>query len=123
MVSAKWCSMTIESHQSQEKLKVAADISSALARQIAELLELREVVRKAELSTACKQQNCKKPGSGRAGCSCRPSGRWAEITRRHEPAALRSVGLAQFLAEKLHDHQRNSDGGGYHSKSPNLLTG
>jgi hypothetical protein len=61
MVSAKWCSMTIESHQSQEKLKVAADISSALARQIAELLELREVVRKAELSTACKQQNCKKP--------------------------------------------------------------
>ena len=61
MVSAKWCSTMIESHQSQEKLKVAADVSSALACQIAELLELREVVRKAELSTTCKKQNCKKP--------------------------------------------------------------
>jgi hypothetical protein len=54
-------SMTIESHQSQEKLKFAADISSALACQIAELLELREAVRKAELATVCKKQNCKKP--------------------------------------------------------------
>jgi hypothetical protein len=53
-------SMTIEPHQSREKLQVAADISSALACQIAELLELREAVRKAELATACKKQNCKK---------------------------------------------------------------
>jgi hypothetical protein len=53
--------MTIESHRSQEKLKFAADISSALACQIAELLELREAVRKAELATVRKQQNCKKP--------------------------------------------------------------
>jgi hypothetical protein len=54
-------SMTIESYLSEEKLKVAADLSSALARQIAELLELREAVRKAELSAVCKKQNCKRP--------------------------------------------------------------
>ena len=53
--------MTIESHLSEEKLKAAADISSALACQIAELLELREAVRKAELSTVCKKQTYKKP--------------------------------------------------------------
>jgi hypothetical protein len=46
-------SMMIESHLSQEKLKAAADISSALACQIAELLELREAVREAELATVC----------------------------------------------------------------------
>jgi hypothetical protein len=53
--------MTINSHPSQEKLKAAADISSALACQIAELLELREAVRKAELSAVRKKQNYKKP--------------------------------------------------------------
>jgi hypothetical protein len=53
-------SMTIESYLSQEKLKVVADLSSTLAGQIAELLELREAVRKAELSAVLKKQNCKK---------------------------------------------------------------
>jgi hypothetical protein len=51
--------MTVELNQSKEKLKAAADISSALARQIAELLELQEAVRKAELPAECNKQNCK----------------------------------------------------------------
>jgi hypothetical protein len=53
--------MTIESHPFQEKLEAAAKMSSALARQIAELIELREAVRKAESSAACKKQDYKKP--------------------------------------------------------------
>ena len=53
--------MTIESHPFQEKLEAAAKMSSAFACQIAELLELREAVRKAEVSTAYKKQDYKKP--------------------------------------------------------------
>jgi hypothetical protein len=56
----KGVSMTIESHPPREKLQAAADISSALACQIAELLELREAVREAELAIVCKKPNCKK---------------------------------------------------------------
>ena len=52
--------MTIVSHQSQDRLQAMADVSSALAGQIAELLELREAVRKAELAPARKKQACKK---------------------------------------------------------------
>jgi hypothetical protein len=59
-LAANGASMTIELKQSKEKLEAAADISSALASQIAELLELREAVRKAALPAECKKQNCKK---------------------------------------------------------------
>jgi hypothetical protein len=52
--------MTIASHQFQDKLKTMADVSSALACQIAELRELREAVRKAELAPARKKPACKK---------------------------------------------------------------
>jgi len=44
----------------EERLKAIADISSALAGQIAELLELRERVREAQLSAGCKKQPCNK---------------------------------------------------------------
>src|SRR5580700_1880226 len=99
MVSAKWCSTMIESHQSQEKLKVAADVRSPNCS------NCEKWSGRPNCRQRARNKIAKNPRSGRAGCSCRPSGRWAEITRRHEPAALRSVGLAQFLAEKLHDHQ------------------
>jgi hypothetical protein len=75
--------MTIESHRSQEKLKFAADISSALACQIAELLELREAVRKAELATVRKQQNCKKPPA--RPCRLFMQTHWL-MGRNHPPA-------------------------------------
>ena len=44
----------------EERLKAIADISSALAGQIAELLELRERVRQAQLSAECKKEPSKK---------------------------------------------------------------
>jgi hypothetical protein len=44
----------------EERLKTIADISSALAGQIAELLELRERVRQAQLSSECKKEPSKK---------------------------------------------------------------
>jgi hypothetical protein len=47
----------------------------------------------------------------------------SETRQRCDRRALQSVGLAQFLAEKLYDHQRGSNGGGNHGKSPNLFTG
>ena len=50
--------MAEELHQSLEKLKGAADIVGALAVQMAELLELREAVQKAEearLATPARQ--------------------------------------------------------------------
>ena len=40
--------MAEELHQSLEKLRAGADITRALAAQMAELLELREAVQKAE---------------------------------------------------------------------------
>jgi hypothetical protein len=44
----------------EERLKAIADISSALAGQIAELVELRERVRQAQLSSECKKEPSKK---------------------------------------------------------------
>ena len=44
----------------EERLKTIADISSALAGQIAEFLELRERVRQAQLSSECKKEPSKK---------------------------------------------------------------
>ena len=44
--------MAEELRQSLEKLKAAADITHALAVQMAELLKLREAVQKAEEATA-----------------------------------------------------------------------
>jgi len=44
----------------EERLKSIADINLALAGQIAELLELRERVRQAQLSAECKKQPCNK---------------------------------------------------------------
>jgi hypothetical protein len=44
----------------EERLKAIADISSALTGQIAELLELRERVRQAQLSAECKKEPLKK---------------------------------------------------------------
>jgi hypothetical protein len=49
--------MAEELRHSLEKLKVAADITRALAAQMAELLELREAVQKAEDATARRRPN------------------------------------------------------------------
>jgi hypothetical protein len=46
--------MTMESRQSLEKLRAIADITNALVVQRAELLELREAVRRAEETAARK---------------------------------------------------------------------
>jgi hypothetical protein len=49
--------MAEELRRSLEKLKVAADITRALGAQMAELLELREAVQKAEDATARRRPN------------------------------------------------------------------
>jgi hypothetical protein len=49
-----------EYQAAEERLKALADVSSALAGQIAELLELRELVQQAQLSAECKKEPPKK---------------------------------------------------------------
>ena len=49
--------MADESHHSLEKLRVAADITRALAVQMAELRELREAVQRAEAATVRRGPN------------------------------------------------------------------
>jgi hypothetical protein len=49
--------MAEEWRHSLEKLKIAADITRALAAQMAELLELREAVQTAEDATARRRPN------------------------------------------------------------------
>ena len=53
--------MTKESRQSLEKLRGIADITNALAGQMAELLKLREAVQKAEEARAHKQGHATSP--------------------------------------------------------------
>ena len=63
-------SMTKEFSQSSDSLKHAADISYALADQVAELLKLREAVQDAEEAAARAEEN-RHAGLGRRRCKFR----------------------------------------------------
>ena len=81
--------MAKELRQSLEKLRAAADITRALAAQMAELLELREAVQRAEEATARKRPKQRHREIISAAYRARADARGMEAQVKRRPATRR----------------------------------